>query len=255
MHRLDADCQVVTERRLPVDQAHNGLLILSDGSIVTKDLRLAGQGPSTITRLSPDGLALIGEPLRLPEGSMGRIASDLTEAGEFIYIPGIEHVWRIRVEPGRMSIDLDWSPRYRAKGGPQGLSWDGCISDGSLWLMDNGDIDSLRAIYGVHPNGRFDAPSNRLSWRRPAPWTGPQRLLKVSLNGGDVRAIAPFGTPGGGIIAPPVHVPSMASASPGTVSMAVSPGSRTNLEVCGSLGKSTRALPCNRWCSRKPASW
>jgi hypothetical protein len=207
MHRLDADCQVVTDRRLPVDQAHNGLLILSDGSIVTKDLRLAGQGPTTVTRLSPDGLTLIGEPLRLPEGSMGRIASDLTDAGEFIYIPGIEHVWRIRVEPDRMSIDLDWSPHYRAEGGPQGLSWDGCISDGSLWLMDNGDIDSLRAIYGVHPNGRFDKPSNRLSWRRPAPWTGPQRLLKVSLSDGEVRAIAPFGTPGGGIIAPPVHVP------------------------------------------------
>ena len=78
MHRLDPECQVVTERRLPVDQAHNGMLILSDGSIVTKDLRLAGQGPSTITRLAADGLEVMGEPLRLPEGSMGRIASDLT---------------------------------------------------------------------------------------------------------------------------------------------------------------------------------
>lgn len=207
MHRLDADCQVVTERRLPVDQAHNGLLILSDGSIVTKDLRLAGQGPSTVTRLAPDELTLIGAPFQLPEGSMGRIASDLTEDGEFIYIPGIEHVWRIRVEPDRMSVDPGWSPRYRREGGAQGLSWDGCISDGSLWLMDNGDIDSLRAIYGTHPNGRFEAPSNRLSWRRPAPWSGAQRLLKVSLENGDTQEIAPFGTPGGGIIAPPVHVP------------------------------------------------
>jgi hypothetical protein len=207
MHRLDADCQVVTERRLPVDQAHNGLLTLSDGSIVTKDLRLAGQGPSTVTRLSPDGLTLIGEPLRLPEGSMGRIASDLTEDGEFIYIPGIEHVWRIRVDADRMTIDPDWSPVYRREGGSHGLSWDGCISDGSLWLMDNGDIDSLRAIYGEHPNGRFEAPSNRLSWRRPAPWSGAQRLIKVSLDTGDIREIEPFGTPGGGIIAPPVHVP------------------------------------------------
>jgi len=207
MHRLDPDCQVVTERRLPVDQAHNGLLILSDGSIVTKDLRLGGQGPSTVTRLTADGLEMIGAPLRLPEGSMGRIASDRNAEGEFIYIPGIEHVWRIRVEPDGMSVDRDWSPRYRDEGGEQGLSWDGCISDGSLWLMDNGDIDSLRAIYGVHPNGRFDAPSNRLSWRRPAPWSGPQRLLKVSLDDGAVQAIAPFGTPGGGIIAPPVHVP------------------------------------------------
>ncbi len=207
MHRLDPDCQVATERRLPVDQAHNGMLILSDGSIVTKDLRLAGQGPSTITRLAADGLEVIGEPLRLPEGSMGRIASDLTADGEFIYIPGIEHVWRIHVDGDRMAVDEKWRPQYRGEPGPQGLSWDGCISSDALWLMDNGDIDSLRAIYGVHPNGRFDGPEHRLSWRRPAPWDGPQRLLKVSLNSGDIQSIAPFGTPGGGIIAPPVYVP------------------------------------------------
>lgn len=207
LHRLDPDCQVVTERRLPVDQAHNGMLILSDGSIITKDLRLAGQGPSTVTRLSADGLKVMGEPLRLPEGSMGRIASDHTADGEFIYIPGIEHVWRIRVDGESLTIDDRWAPRYRDEPGPQGLSWDGCISSGALWLMDNGDIDSLRAIYGVHPNGRFDGPEHRLSWRRPAPWPGPQRLLKVSLDSGDIQAIAPFGTPGGGIIAPPVYVP------------------------------------------------
>jgi hypothetical protein len=207
MHRLDPNCQVVTERRLPVDQAHNGMLILSDDSIVTKDLRLAGQGPSTITRLAADGLEVIGEPLRLPEGSMGRIASDLTANGEFIYIPGIEHVWRIHVDGDRMAVDENWRPQYREEPGPQGLSWDGCISSDALWLMDNGDIDSLRAIYGVHPNGRFDGPEHRLSWRRPAPWEGPQRLLKVSLDSGAIQSIAPFGTPGGGIIAPPVYVP------------------------------------------------
>ncbi len=210
LHRLDPACQVVVERRLPVDQAHNGLLILSDGSIVTKGLRLAGQGPSTITRLSADGLEVMAT-LELPEGSMGRIAADLTTDltgdGEFIYIPGIEHVWRIRVERESLAIDESWSPRYRTEGGDQGLSWDGCISDGALWLMDNGDIDSLRAIYGRHPNGRFAAPDKRLSWRRPAPWSGPQQLLKVDLATGETETIRPFGTPGGGIIAPPVHVP------------------------------------------------
>ena len=50
-------------------------MVLSDGSIVTKDLRLEGQGRSTITRLS-DKLELMHEPFLLPEGSMGRIASD-----------------------------------------------------------------------------------------------------------------------------------------------------------------------------------
>lgn len=207
LHRLDAECQVLEERKLPVDQAHNGLLILSDGTVVTKDLRLAGQGASTITRLEPETLELVGPPLALPEGSMGRIASDLTNDGEFIYIPGIERVWRILVEPERLSVDDSWAPQYRIDGGEQGLSWDGCVSAGALWLMDNGDIDSLRAIYGEHPNGRFKMPSALLSWRRQAPWSGPQRLMKISLESGKIDAIAPFGTPGGGIIAPPVNVP------------------------------------------------
>jgi hypothetical protein len=207
MHRLSPDCQVVAERKLPVDQAHNGLLILADGSIITKDLRLSGQGPSTVTRLDPETLEVIGEPLALPEGSMGRIASDLTPEGEFIYIPGIEHVWRVRVESETLTADRGWAPKYREEPGNYGLSWDGCISDGSLWLMDCGDIDSLRAIYGTHPNGRFDEPNDKLSWRHPAPWPGAQRLLQVSLDSGAMRQIEPFGKPGGGIIAPPVNVP------------------------------------------------
>ena len=207
LHRLDRECRVVKARELPVDQAHNGLLILSDGSVATKDLRLEDQGPSTITRLDPETLELVGVPLELPEGSMGRIAGDVTADGEFIYIPGTEHVWRIRVEPDTMTIDERWKPRYRDAHGAQGLSWDGCLSDGAIWIMDNGDIDSLRAIYGRHPNGRFDAPSAMLSWRRRAPWPGAQRLLNISLEDGRTEAIEPFGTPGGGIIAPPVHVP------------------------------------------------
>jgi len=77
--------------------------------------------------------------------------------------------------------------------------------------MDCGDIESVRAIHTAMPNGRFDEPpGNRLSWRRPAPWPGAQRLLRFSLDDDRDRAeIEPFGTPGGGIIAPPVHVPDL----------------------------------------------
>ena len=53
LHRLDPDdLSVLAERRLPVDRSHNGLLALADGTLVTKDLRLEGQGGTTITRLS-----------------------------------------------------------------------------------------------------------------------------------------------------------------------------------------------------------
>ena len=208
LHRLDPDdLSILTEKRLPVDRSHNGLLALSDGTLVTKDLRLEGQGGTTLTRLEPGSLDFLGEPLVLPEGSMGRIAADILEDGtEYVYVPGTEHLWRLRVTPEELVID-DWRPRYRSQGGTQGLAWDACLSGGACWLMDCGDVDSVRAIHGTHPNGRWENPPP-LSWRRPAPWRGPQRLLRIALEDPNkIQEVAPFGAPGGGIIAPPVHLP------------------------------------------------
>ena len=222
LHKLDPDdLTVLAERRLPVDRSHNGMLALRDGTIVTKDLRLEAQGGTTLTRLEPESLELVGEPLVLPEGSMGRIAADVVDIDgstvELIYVPGTEHLWRLFVgEPSGsdgggcgLEIDASWRPRYRSALGKQGLSWDSCLSEGYCWIMDCGDIESVRAIHTAEPNGRFDEPpGSALSWRRPAPWSGAQRLLRFSLTDGeDCDEIEPFGIPGGGIIAPPVHVP------------------------------------------------
>jgi hypothetical protein len=210
LHRLDPDdLSIIVERRLPADRSHNGLLALTDGTLITKDLRLEDQGGTTITRLDPDTLELVGEPLVLPEGSMGRIAADITPDGhDRVYVPGTEHLWRLHVDGDRLAID-EWQPRYRTAHDRSGLSWDACLSDGYCWAMDCGDIRSVRRIHEVQPNGRYDTPPGRdLSWRQPAPWDGAQRLLRVALDDPtDILAIEPFGTPGGGIIAPPVHVP------------------------------------------------
>lgn len=210
LHRLDHETlEIVAERQLPIDRSHNGLLVLSDGSLITKDLRLEGQGGTTVTRLDPNTLELLDEPLVLPEGSMGRIAADqLPGGGDHIYVPGTEHVWRLSTGTAGLAID-DWQPRYRYRNDPWGLAWDGCISDGYCWLMDCGDIESLRLIHSVTPNGRYDTnPGKRLSWRLPSPRNGAQRLLRISLDDPErVDAIEPFGVDGGGIIAPPVNVP------------------------------------------------
>lgn len=209
LHRMDpVDLTVEAERKLPVDRSHNGLLSLADGTLITKDLRLDGQGGTTITRLEPDGLELVADPLVLPEGSMGRIAADWTPDGEMIYVPGTEHLWRLRVDGDRLEVD-DWCPRYRDADGRWGLAWDSCLSDGSVWIMDCGDIESVRLIHTTDPNGRFPQhPGSALSWRRPAPWPGAQRLIRISMDDpADVEWIEPFGRPGGGIIAPPVHIP------------------------------------------------
>lgn len=225
LHKLDhRDLSVLAERQLPADRSHNGMLALRDGTIVTKDLRLEGQGGTTLTRLEPESLELVGEPLVLSEGSMGRIAADYVEVDgvptELIYVPGTEHLWRLIVTESSgsagigLEVDRSWRPRYRVGNGRHGLSWDCCISGGDCWIMDCGDVESVRAIHGTEPNGRFsEPPGSRLSWRRPAPWSGAQRLIRVSLtDDSDAEVIEPFGTPGGGIIAPPVHVPEV---SPG----------------------------------------
>lgn len=210
LHRLDPhDLSVVAERELPIDRSHNGLLALADGTLVTKDLRLGGQGGTTISRWHPDTLDAVHAPVVLPEGSMGRIAADVFGDGddEFVYVPGTEHVWRLRVTADDLVVE-PWRPRYREAGGRFGLSWDACLSGGACWIMDCGDVESVRLIHTTVPNGRYDEPPGAaLSWRRPAPWAGAQRLLRIDLDSGDTQAIEPFGTPGGGIIAPPVHVP------------------------------------------------
>ena len=209
LHRLDPDCQVIAERELPVNRSHNGLLALSDGTLITKDLRLEGQGGTTITRLDPDDLGLVADPITLPEGSMGRIAADHDSDGDTVYVPGTEHLWRIRVDDDGMRVDGTWSPRYRTADGDYGLAWDSCLSDGAAWLMDCGDIEAVRLIHTAEPNGRWpDHPGRELSWRNPTPWSRAQRLLRADLDDPErLDVVEPFGTPGGGIFAPPVHVP------------------------------------------------
>lgn len=206
LHRLDPDdLSIICERELPVNRAHNGLLALSDGTLVTKDLRLEGQGGTTLTFLEPTNLE-VTETLVLPEGSMGRIAADFENGVDSVYVPGTEHIWKIDVNQGKPEV-ADWTCRYRNSNSDSGLAWDSCVSDNHLWIMDCGDIEGVRAIHRTLPNGRFDEPAGKLlSWQRPAPWASPQRLLRVNQETGRLDMVEPFGHSGGGIIAPPVHL-------------------------------------------------
>ncbi|MEM9032993.1 MAG: hypothetical protein AAGD18_00240 [Actinomycetota bacterium] len=211
LHRLDAATLGVEAERALVDCSHNGLLAMSDGSLLTKDLRLEGQGATTVSRFEPDSLEPIGTPLVLPEGSMGRVAADVGADGvDRVYVPGTEHLFRLGLDGDELVVD-DWSPRYRDEGGPFGMAWDACLSGEHVWVMDDGDVESVRHIHRTFPNGRFDQPP-ALSWRQPAPWDGPQRLHRIDPVSGEVMSVAPFGVPGGGIIAPPVVVPEVGVA-------------------------------------------
>lgn len=200
VHRLDPALQVRAERRLGPDRPHNGALALHDGAVLTKDLRL--DAPSTLSVLDPHDLSDAAAPLVLPEPSLGRIAADFRGGADHVIVPGTEHLFRVVWDGHQLRLDMSWRPRYRTDGDDSGLAWDTCLSAGSVWLHDDGDITSVREIHRSHPAGA--GPLQELP---TACWDGPLRLLRVAIDDPtEMVALAPFGVPAGWVIAPPAHV-------------------------------------------------
>src|SRR5262245_6508531 len=201
MHRLDADLNILAERRLPVDRPYNGALIMADGRLLTKELRLSGE-PSSFTVLHPETLE-VELVLAMSEPSMGRIAAQRQADGsDHIYVPGDEHVFRYIYKRGGLTQDPSWRPRYREKDSASGRAWDTCLGDGSVWLFDNGDIPVVRQIHAAHPAGSNPPISD------PNAFSTGLRLRRVSMED-DTRidVLEPSGAPNGWVIAPPVYVP------------------------------------------------
>ena len=201
LHRLGPDCSVKAEVRLPVDHAHNGLLILDDGSIVTKDIRL-GDVPSTLTVLDPE-LTVIAS-VELPEASMGRLAATADGSRCELYVPGTTRVFRYRWDGTGLRCDDGWAPRYRRPDGG-GLAWDTTICDDRVWLMDNGNIPGIQARFSKVPTLRSSAPKPSRTLTTPTGWTTPVRAHGFSVDDpDDVIRLTPTEHPSGWAIAPPL---------------------------------------------------
>lgn len=137
-HRLNADCEILAERQLPVDGPYNGLLIMSDGNLVMKNLGHRQGEPCTFSVLEPERLEPTAEPLVIPQHMMGRFSSDRTQQGEFVYASTASQLLRLRYESGTLSLDPDWSASYEVEGADQADGWDTTIGAGSVWMMDMG---------------------------------------------------------------------------------------------------------------------
>lgn len=183
MHRLAPDCSVAAALPLPVDHAHDGLLILDDGTIITKDVRL-DDAPSTLTVCDPD-LAVICT-VTMPEPSMGRLSAD----GDYIYATGSTKVFRYHWDGGALLFDADWVPQYRVAG-QGGVAGGMTIVDNRVWLMDNADVLAV----GQDLNG--DLPE--------AAWNEPVRAVGFSVDdANDEISVKPTELPAGWAIAPPL---------------------------------------------------
>ncbi len=159
-HRLSPELEVLASHRLPVPRPHNSFVVLDSGELVTKDCDApAGLEPSTVSILDPETLLPVAPPLRLPEPSIARLASD----GTTVIAVGTTAVFRLRLDrdAGRMILDDEWRPSY----GPdpdRSYGWDPVITDEHVFWMDNGRNHVDRTMLG---SGEASSPV-RLWWAR-----------------------------------------------------------------------------------------
>ena len=135
--RLDPETgDVLQEKVLPVsdearDTSYNGFTVLADGTIVAKTIsRAAGceeQGfnalllcpgredvsPSIIVAIDPETL-MIKSQITAPEATFGRITSGLFNGIDYVYLVGVDNLYRYRYVDGQIAYDETWGPvRYR----------------------------------------------------------------------------------------------------------------------------------------------
>lgn len=132
-------CSLVCSRQLPIDGPYNGVLVLSDGNLISKNLGYQEGDVCRYSILEPDGLSVVSE-LELPIKSMGRFSADLCDEGEFIYTSTATHVKRLKYANRVLTEDAEWGATYHVpvEGEVQSDGWDTCIGSGSVWMMDAG---------------------------------------------------------------------------------------------------------------------
>ncbi|MCH7699001.1 MAG: hypothetical protein IH865_08715 [Chloroflexi bacterium] len=195
-HRLAPDCSVIAERQLPKDCGYNGLLILSDGNLIMKDIQLSE--PSHFSVLEPDKLEEV-DRFEFPENSVGRISIDRTPDGEFVYATSDTKVYRLRYADRRLALDDGWIGDYNVAGDSQSFAWDTCVGDDNVWFMDMGAAAGALAILTPRPIGT--APFGLYKTA-----SGPQHVFRMSTaDASDRDALTPFRLPDAGIVAPPLY--------------------------------------------------
>jgi hypothetical protein len=175
-HRLDASCQVIESRELPVDRPYNSLVILPDGSLVMKDFVKDGATTSTLSVLDPDGLGHRCEPVVMPEGSISRLSADKNMVYAFGDHTALRYQWDSA--DASLTLDDDWSTRYLTLPN-QSYAWDPVIAGDDVWFMDNGDHNY------------------QLTMRDKGVASGPVHLMRIPVGGGELELTEVSGLPHG----------------------------------------------------------
>ena len=172
-HRLTPDLDLVAARELPVPRPHNSFVVLAGGELVTKDCHAPfGIIPSTVSVLDPETLEPACEPLRLPEPSIARLASD----GESVTVVGTTTVYRLWLDRASRCLEIDaaWQPRYGPAPG-RSFGWDPVLTGEHVLWMDQGRNHVDRTM-----RGSGDEPDPVRLWWAREDGAGEPRSVEIS---------------------------------------------------------------------------
>jgi len=199
VHKLSLDLELINELELPVDHAHNGISLLSDGMMITRNLEHDHNKASVFTIFDPNTLKVV-KTVEFLGASIGRFCVDPTPEGDYVYATTPTHIHRLIYKDQNLVLDENWSASYDLPGEDQSFAWCNTVGDDSVWFMDMGDTPPLETIMRAYPVG-----TKPLAFSKPC--SAPVRVHRVSTT--DSRStdvLTPFGLPNGGHNSSPLYV-------------------------------------------------
>ena len=188
IHRLNADCEVISSFKLPQNLPYNSHVVLDCGYIVTKPI--ASEGYAALVVLDPETLQPVCPNIAMQEPSISRLSA----IGNTLYVTGVRTIFRYQFDSSTktLKLDPDWSLDYVGNS-TQEYGWDPVIDDRNVWFMDN----------GRHRMGR-GSPSMIMAGVNPT----PNSIIRVSTEDSSNFSITPVcGISHGSVTNPPLYCP------------------------------------------------
>jgi hypothetical protein len=199
IHKLNLDLELVAEMELPVDQAHNGVMRLSDGMMVTRSMEHDPSRNSVFTLFDPGNLECL-DTFEFVGSSIGRFCIDPGKDWDSLYATTPTHVHRLIYKDRHLSMDPNWSACYDLPGEDQGFAWCNTVGDDSVWFMDMGDLPPVESMMRAYPVGTKPIAFSPLN-------QAPLRVHRVSTHDSSSSdVLTPFGLPAGGQAASALYV-------------------------------------------------
>ena len=199
IHKLTQNLELIAELELPVDHAHNGISLLSDGMMITRNLEHDHSKKSVFTVFDPHTLKVLIRH-EYVGASIGRFCVDPTPEGDFIYATTPTHIHRLKYKDQQLELDRNWGASYDLPGEDQSFAWCNTVGDDSVWFMDMGDTPPLETIMRAYPVG-----TKPMAFSEPG--GAPVRVHRVSTtDSSSTDVLTPFGLPNGGHNSSPLYV-------------------------------------------------